>query len=240
MRVVMVSDVHLEGLEDPGQRDFVGWLDALAADRLYLLGDLFHHWWDFSGAVMTPYVPVCAALLRLRERGIEITFVPGNHDFRAGSFFTEVLGAEVQAMHTREVMGRSVFLAHGDEADTSRGYALTRWLLRGWPFAALLWILGPKRGWNFLRRLAGESRGHPADQSALLARQREWAQGKMGGGTELVVLGHVHHMGIHRTGAGAVVHLGGWCDERSWLDWSPEGVWLSRGLPDAPERVEAL
>jgi UDP-2,3-diacylglucosamine pyrophosphatase LpxH len=240
MRVVMVSDVHLEGLNDPVQRDFVRWLDALEADELFMLGDVFHHWWGFSGAVMTPYVPVCAALLRLRERGVGITFVPGNHDFRAGPFFTEVLGAEVRAMHLRQVQGRSVFLAHGDEADTSAGYALTRWALRSWAFDGFVRLLGAGWAWRFLRRLAGRSRAQPADQRALLARQRRWAQTKLTEGNELVVLGHVHHMGIHRTGVGAVIHLGGWCDERSWLDWSEAGIWLSQGAPDAPERVEAL
>ena len=51
----MVSDVHLEG-DSERQRAFVAWLDALEADELYLVGDVFHHWWGFrDGSVDGPH-----------------------------------------------------------------------------------------------------------------------------------------------------------------------------------------
>lgn len=93
MTTVMVSDAHLEGIDDPNQVAMVKWLDALRVSRLCILGDLFHHWWGFQGAVMDDYVPVCAALLRLVSHGTRLHVVPGNHDFALGPFFRHTLRA---------------------------------------------------------------------------------------------------------------------------------------------------
>lgn len=220
MRVVVVSDAHLSGLADPNQALLVRWLDALLTaglDELILLGDIFHHWWGFSGVVLTDYVPICAALLRVKAAGVRIRFVPGNHDFHVGDYFTGVLQAEVTGPVRLTLAGRQFFLAHGDEADTSRGYSLTRSLLRGPVFAGLMRALGPVRGTALLRKLAGSSRDHMGDQQPLLERQRVWATPHLQAGAEFVVMGHVHWPGVVTMPEGTVVHLGDWVSHHSFL-----------------------
>ena len=54
----------------------------------------------------------------------------------------------------------SALLVHGDEADRRRGYRLTRRLVRGRPFAALIDALGPIRGQRALDALAGAPGAH--------------------------------------------------------------------------------
>lgn len=212
----MVSDAHLTGPDDPNQQALVGWLGELSVDRLYILGDLFHHWWGYPGAVQTPYVPVCAALLRLRDAGVQIHMVPGNHDFATGPFFSEVLGAEVTGPCAVSLGGRRYLLAHGDEADDRLGYRVTRAVLRGPAFAALMRGLGPARGWRLLQRLAGTSREHMGDPLPLIEQQRRWALRERGDAS-VVVMGHVHWPGIHREGGVTIVHLGAWIGHRTFL-----------------------
>ncbi|MDP6933996.1 MAG: UDP-2,3-diacylglucosamine diphosphatase, partial [Myxococcota bacterium] len=193
-------------------------LDGLDADRLVLLGDVFHHWWGFPDTVMEPYAPCCAALLRARERGVRIQAVRGNHDFALGPFFTEQLSAEILDTTPLVLDGVRFVFAHGDEADTSLGYRLTRLTLRSWPFAAFLRLLGPDRAYALLRRLAGDRDHRGAPSELQLARQRSWAETHVNRGADVVVLGHLHAPGSWTIGSGQLFRLGDWSQGPVWLE----------------------
>ena len=216
MRVALISDLHISGRTDPTQAAFVRWLDDLKADQLVLLGDIFHAWWGFYGTVPVDYLATCAALERVRDRGIELVVVPGNHDFALGPFFTETLGAQVHGVHTRTVDGQQVCLAHGDEADSSTGYWLVSTLLRGRPFATLMDLLGPARGMRLLHTLAGSSRDHMDSAAPLLAAQEIWAAERIRQGADIVIVGHTHQPGMVPVEGGTLVRLGGWGHDRTW------------------------
>lgn len=218
MRVVMISDVHAAGPGDPRQAALEGFLDAVEADALYLLGDVFHHWWGFRLGPTPEYAGVCEALRRLVHRGISLVMVPGNHDFATGPFFADELRAEVRPAHAVELDGVRFHLAHGDEADRSPGYRLTRTVLRGSAFAALIEGLGPTRGTRLLRALAGASRDRPASQATLLEAQRRWAQARVDEGAQVVVLGHSHVPGVTSLAGGRLINLGDWRDGPRWLE----------------------
>jgi UDP-2,3-diacylglucosamine hydrolase len=216
MRVALISDLHLQGADDPNQAAFVAWLDRLDVDLLVLLGDIFQAWWGFQGTVPVDFMDTCAALKRVVHRDIDLVVVPGNHDFALGPFFHDTLHAEVCGSHLRELDGRRVWLAHGDEADTSINYQLVSKILRGRPFSAAMRLLGPGMGMRFLRRLAGSSRDHMGEVGPLLDGQRRWAQQRLGEGADLVVLGHLHHPGMDAFDRGTLVRLGGWSQDRTW------------------------
>lgn len=235
MRVVMVSDAHLEGIGDPNQDALVRWLDALEVDRVYLLGDIFHHWWGFHGAVMNEYVPVCAALLRLKARGIGLHLVVGNHDFAAGPFFREVLGATVSGPVSVTLDGTRFLLAHGDESDTRWSYRLTRTLLRGPIFAGMMRMLGPSHGGRLLRYLAGASREHMGDLGPLIEQQRKWAVEQLQRAPlDCVVMGHIHHPEVYDVDGGSVVHSGAWIGHRTFVLVEDGVVSLRRWHEDVP------
>lgn len=232
---MIVSDAHAQGPGDPSQDSLILWLDALEADQLVLLGDIFHHWWGYRGRVMAPYRPLCDALLRLRARGIALLVIPGNHDFALGPFFFEELDAQVEAgPFLLEVDGLRLLLAHGDEADQSRGYRMTRRLLRGRPFAGLMAVLGPERGWTLLARLAGSSRAHGGDPAPLVRAQREWALPWLSASADLVVMGHIHVPRVEQVSAGTIVHLGDWVEHRTWLSVDDGRATLRQGLEGRP------
>ncbi len=240
MRVVMISDAHLEGLDDPKQAHVVAFLDRLECDRLFILGDLFHHWWGFRGAVMSGYVPVVAALHRLRRAGVSVTYVPGNHDFAVGPVLKEDLGIEVAGPHVVDLDGVGYLVAHGDEADASLSYRLLRAVLRGSAFDGLIRALGPAGGSRLLSRLAGESRAAPAAVEPLLEAQRAWAQARMGPGVSVAVMGHLHVPAVVPVEGGTVVHLGDWVVHRSFLCVESGRGELRVAAPDGSWRPQVL
>lgn len=238
MRAAMISDAHLQGLDDPAQHRLVALLDGLETDHLYLLGDLFHFWWGFPDAVFSEFVPVLAALDRLRRRGVPVTFVPGNHDFAVGPYLVDELGIEVCSAHRRSIDGVAFHLAHGDEADRSRTYALTRAVLRSRAFDLAMRSLGPRRAYALLSRLAGSSRMRGGDAGPLLAAQQTWARRELAAGAEVVVMGHVHVPLVLREAQGTIVHLGDWVEHRTWLEVEGGRVRLLCGLEGRPWRAQ--
>jgi len=234
MRVVMLSDAHAAGPQDDSQVSLVRWLDRLEADELLLLGDVFHHWWGFPGVVWPPYLPLVEALGRVTARGITLRYLPGNHDFVLGDVLLDDVGVLplVPGSVTRD--GLRLWLAHGDEADDSRGYQWTRRVLRGRPFAGLMRTLGPERGHRLLRRLAGVSRQHGGELTPLLDRQRAWALPLLGAEADVVVMGHIHVPRVESYPQGQIVYLGDWVEHRTWLrvdDGVPALLQGEQGLP---------
>lgn len=221
MLAALISDVHLVGLKDPTQDALVALLDGLDAQELVILGDLFHFWWGFPGVIDAEFTPTVAALHRLARRGVRLRFVPGNHDFAVGETLRSLLSLEVAPRLDLTWGGRRFVLVHGDEADTSRGYTLTRWLLRGPIFAALMWALGPQRARRLGLRLAGGSRALAAHQPKpwLVAAQRAWAEAEVRAGrADVVVMGHSHQLEQTRLdGGGEYINLGDFTHDRRFL-----------------------
>lgn len=210
MRVALLSDAHLAGPDDPNQGRLLRFLDTLEADHLCLLGDIFQHWWHFGRTPFPAYAPVIEALRRF-----PLTFIPGNHDFRAARFFREVLGAQVAAVVTPTWDGVAVHLSHGDEVDTSIGYRALSGVLRGSAFAAVVDALGPERAWRLLARVAGTPSGTP--DATLCAAQIVQARTRVAEGYALVVSGHTHAPALHELAGGVYVNLGDWVRHHTWL-----------------------
>jgi len=173
MDVAIISDVHCAGESCARQQEFVAWLDSLTADSLWLLGDVFHAGWDFRPSEQPEYLGVMNALERLIGRGTSIVFVPGNHDFGMGGLLQDRLGAEVVGPHVREIDGRRVFLAHGDEADSGLRYRVIRSLLRSPMFDLAIRGLGANVGTRVLRRLAGD----PSGDGEVWPSTKRWLKG---------------------------------------------------------------
>jgi len=237
MRVVMVSDVHLVDQNDPVQDSWVSWVDALEADELVLLGDIFHTWWGHWPELQPEYGPAIEALRRVRDRGIAIRVVPGNHDFALGPFFEEELSADIRGAHDAELAGHRFFLAHGDEVDRSLGYRATSGLLRSAPFRWMMRGLGARRGTALLQRMAGSSRAHASDPGPLLQAQRDWARELHRLGAQVVVMGHLHCPGLECWDSGCFVQLGDWVESRTWLVVEEGGIELMRLVGDESQSM---
>lgn len=131
-----VSDVHLRNPEDVNTQIFVNFLKNLAnVDVLFCLGDIF----DFIFAGNTFYVHywsiVFSAFSDLKNRGILIVFLEGNHDYGFEHFLHPslknhfLLAADAQACCTHPVLGK-VILRHGDDIVCPPQYLLFRELVK--------------------------------------------------------------------------------------------------------------
>lgn len=167
--VFFVSDVHL-GLDvlDPADREqrFVHFLKDIPAPRtkaLYLLGDIWDFWYEYRDVVPKGYVRVFAALMDLMDAGVEVYFVPGNHDIWCYSYFQSMGIRVIDQPIVVEYSGKTFCLGHGDGLGPGmRSYKLMNRIFKSavcqWLFSLLHpWIafsLG--NGWSHSNRLSHE------------------------------------------------------------------------------------
>lgn len=199
----------MSGPDDPRQVAFLGFLRQLECDRLILLGDIFQHWWHFPRGGGVAVFPQYAAVVQALGR-FEVTFIGGNHDFRAAAFFA---GSTAEV---REVWdGTAVRLTHGDEVDDSAGYRIVSVIVRGAPFATLVTAMGSAFAWRFLAAITHEPQGAPVPK--LVSAQRTRAAEHIAAGADLVVMGHTHAPELTRVGTGWFANLGDWVRHKTYL-----------------------
>lgn len=120
MRVHFISDLHLEAQRSDISQAFLHWLmhDAVKADALYILGDLFEVWIgdDFSDAFTAEII---AGLKALSDSGCKIFVMHGNRDFLLGSAFATATGSQLLADPSIITLdNKAILLMHGDSLCT--------------------------------------------------------------------------------------------------------------------------
>lgn len=216
--IYFISDVHL-GSVGPGADDHAkmerlkGIFDHLPTKdaRLFILGDLFDFWFEYRTVVQIEHLEMIGLLRSLRDRGMEIDLLVGNHDFWIGPFLQKRLGIGIhRGPVVIEQDGRRFYLAHGDGLGRGDpGYKVLKFLIRNpltvWLFGLLHPDLGvPLARWfsRFSRRHL--TRGKYVDPSPLV----EVAQKKFSEGFDFVVLGHTHRPHRHQEESRVYLNLG--------------------------------
>ncbi len=221
MKTVFIADGHLKGPDDPNSLALIKFLDSLKQVKtLVVLGDLFDFWTGSNEVAKRNYKPVLDALLRLKQRGVQIIYLEGNHDFSMGRYFTDTLKALVHADSLElSIYGKRLYLSHGDTIFMTFGYRLWRAYLRSPLFKVMAWIARPKTVWNIAVGLSNKSRerAYVDKGNRTEARLREFAKGKIAEGFDCAVLAHSHLPGVYKEGKGVYANPGSWAGNMSYL-----------------------
>ena len=165
-KVYFLADVHL-GLKaaDPGERErrLISFLESLPEDTLslYLLGDIWDFWYEYRDVVPREGAKVVAALVALMNRGVEVWFIPGNHDIWTFSYF-ESLGIHrcEQPLETR-IGGKRFCLGHGDRLGGGRkAYGLMLKVFHSKLAQAMFSTLHPWLAYRMALAWSGSNRAH--------------------------------------------------------------------------------
>ncbi|HBQ20307.1 MAG: hypothetical protein A2Z91_05710 [Deltaproteobacteria bacterium GWA2_38_16] len=197
-KIIFVSDLHLKGIRDPRMKAFLSFLEQekTSLSRLVIGGDLFDFWMGFNAVVFYEYVPVLNKLLELKEVGVKIDYIEGNHDFSLGPFFTEALKVNVIKEESMFQLGDfKIYMAHGDEVNRKDyGYLFLRWFLRACFTKALVKFLPPSWIWKLSQRSSHVSRNYRSANPKAIQLFRDFARQKLETeNMDVVILGHTHH-----------------------------------------------
>lgn len=149
--IYFVSDVHL-GLEvgDPAGREaeFVSFLESIPADTtrtLYLLGDIWDFWYEYKYVVPKGYAGVFNALQKLIAAGVEVYFMPGNHDMWCYHYFQSMGIRVIDQPYFFKYGDASFCIGHGDGLGPGmRSYKLMKSVFRNKVAQWLFNLLHPR------------------------------------------------------------------------------------------------
>jgi UDP-2,3-diacylglucosamine hydrolase len=207
MRVLFVSDLHLDAETPAATAAFTDWLATLTRDAaqgesivLYMLGDLFETWIgdDDPDPARTE---VCRVLHAAFDAGVTLYVMHGNRDFLYGQDFTARTGAEVLPDPTVVTLwGERVLLTHGDLLCTDdTAYQELRSTMRDENFQRKLVGLPIEARQQLAEAARAGSRAHTATTAAYIMDVNDDAVRKAFASTKTTVMvhGHTHRPGQH-------------------------------------------
>ncbi len=198
MKTIFISDLHLADSDDPRTIKFLSFMDREQSEleRLIVGGDLFDLWIGDKGIFFSKYQTILNKLSELRQKGIEIVYLEGNHDFSLSKYFSDTLKIHVVPEEVQlNIGGAKVFIAHGDQVNREdHGYLFLRWFLRT-PFLRLLVKILPSSWlWALSHRSSYVSRHYRAPHPNTIQLFRDFAKNKLESDScDVVILGHTHH-----------------------------------------------
>ena len=219
-RTIFLSDVHL-GCKDCQADYLLSFLEQSQAGKIYLLGDIVDLWamrkqvhWKLSQN------KVVRCLLDKAEQGVEVVYIPGNHDEAMRLYRGKLFGnikVQLRGEHTT-ALGKKLLLLHGDEFDKEVSFGpLQSWL--GDNLYDLLLFLN--RWYNRVRRVTGgryfslaayiKSRVPGALNAIGRYRQAAIKKAKRGG-YDGVVCGHIHRAEMR------IIDGTLYCNDGDWVE----------------------
>jgi UDP-2,3-diacylglucosamine hydrolase len=120
-KIYFASDQHFGAptseKSKPREKLFITWLDSIKndAEAIFLLGDLFDFWFEYTKVVPKGFIRVLGKLAELSDSGIKIHFFVGNHDLWMKDYFETELNITIYRKPTEFTFNNKLFLiGHGD------------------------------------------------------------------------------------------------------------------------------
>jgi len=235
-KTLIFSDVHLKVADHdrPRHREFVSFLrsfDPGEFDRVICLGDLFDFWFEYRHVIFSAYFEVLRAFAEMRDGGMELHLVCGNHDFWAGRFLRDEIGFHIHPSSVNLPFGGdTVHIIHGDGINKSDySYRVYKRIARNpfvvWAFRQLHpdWAMALAQGVSHSSRtLRAPDNPHESREAESL---RAYAKDVLAAGAaDVVMCGHAHAAVREehpcpdgRTGL--YINTGDWLQKRCHVVW---------------------
>jgi len=230
-----IADLHLCENRPDISACFFSFLatDAINAEKLYILGDLFEAWVgddDDSSFV----ADIAQALVKLSNTGTVIYYIHGNRDFLIGARFAKksnmILLPEITLI---DLYGQAVVIMHGDTLCTRDvAYQKFRKKSRTWWWQGVVKSLPLK----IRKKIAADYRKKSAAATAVKSQEimdvteDEVVVCLTDYQSQLLIHGHTHRPAVHNLIANNKdaqrIVLGDWYDQGAWLKVTPKEITL--------------
>lgn len=230
-KIYFASDFHL-GIPNAAasfERELriIRWLDAIKDDcaELYILGDIFDFWFEYSLVVPKGFVRLQAKIASFTDAGIPVHFFHGNHDLWQFGYFEKELGVKVHSQPIEITLGsKRFYIGHGDGLGPKQHkFKLILAIYRNRFFQWCFSWLHPSVGMGFANWLSERSKQKTFDGNFTFYEEKEYliqhcrsliAQNSQ---VDYFIFGHRHLPMIYPLGSGKnYVNLGDWIGFNSY------------------------
>jgi len=222
-KYIFISDIHL-GLQPPAKEKAKENLlvkllneEASGADKLFILGDLFDYWFEYRRVIQKGFLKTLAGLQTLAEKGVEIHYIIGNHDFLHDDFFEKEIGIKKVYSDPFSIMleGKKFYLGHGDGlVKNDIGYLVLKKILRNRFLQWIYSLIHPDLGIWIASSTSKTSREYTKEKDyGEVDGMFEEAKRRIDDGADYVIFGHLHQRKFEKYKNGAYINLGSWLDK---------------------------
>ena len=234
MTTLFISDLHLDDRRPETTALLLRFLqeEAVTADALYILGDLFEFWLgdDVPSRCSSE---VAAALSSLKNKGVPCYFMHGNRDFLVRENYAQMTGMKLlPEEYVADLYGERVLLMHGDSLCTDDiPYQQFRTLVRNpiWQHEFLSKTPQERLQAAMEARDASAEHKDNLDMNIMDVNQGEVIARFERHGIHRMIHGHTHRPASHELDingeAAQRIVLGDWYTQGSVLRVRPGGVY---------------
>jgi len=182
-KIYFLSDFHF-GAPDAitslqREKRIVQFLESIKneADQIFMVGDMFDFWFEYSTVVPRGYTRIFGKLAELTDSGIRIHFFVGNHDMWMKDYFQTELNIPVYfEPKTFDFNGKRFYIGHGDGLGPGdEGYKFLKKIFRNKICQWMFGIIPPAIGMgiaNYFSRKSRAAAGNEPEQ--FLGENNEW------------------------------------------------------------------
>jgi UDP-2,3-diacylglucosamine hydrolase len=228
----IISDAHLGVASLDIERSLVAFLRGLAtkAGSLVINGDLFDFWFEWKSVIPRNSFRALAALADLRDSGLPILYIAGNHDCWGDDVLRADIGVEyhVGTWHG-DLAGWNTRIEHGDglREKEDRGYRIVRPIMRNRLAIKAFRALHPDWASSLANGSSGASRTYRSRDEGRGLRAIAMTELERDTSLDLLVYGHSHVAALEKSEAGGVfANAGSWLDAPTYLRVTPEAIEL--------------
>ncbi len=207
MNLFVVSDLHIDRSTDPLLSGLIAFLTERVkpGDCVVFAGDVFDVFIGNKKIFRDRYRGFIELVVSLADRGADVHYIEGNHDFQLKKLFGRLKGVTHHASEVEIQCGQKrVYIAHGDLVNSKDyGYRILRGVLRSVPLRAMIrqapgkivdgigqWMSGQSKASH--RQPQGLPRLSEGHLEQLRKCYRSFAALKINQGFDFVILGHCH------------------------------------------------
>jgi UDP-2,3-diacylglucosamine hydrolase len=233
---LFISDLHIDASRPAITDQFLGFLaaEAVRADALYILGDLFESWIGDDAADPSQAAAI-QGIHALTSRGVPCFVMHGNRDFLLAEQFGRMSGAQLLPDPLIVTLyGEPVLVMHGDALCTDdRAYQRLRATVRepAWQRQFLALSIESRRALAGAARVGSRAHTAAVEYAITDVNADSVAAALRGAGTATLLHGHTHRPAIHALQVDGRpctrIVLGDWYDQGSLLRWDQNGPELA-------------
>jgi UDP-2,3-diacylglucosamine hydrolase len=228
----VISDAHLGVASPEIERSLVAFLRTLPdrAGSLLINGDLFDFWFEWKSVIPRNSFRALAALSDLRDAGLPILWIAGNHDCWGGEILRDDIGVDYHVGAWEGTLaGWHSRVEHGDglREKEDRGYRAVRPIMRNWLAIKAFRALHPDWASSLASGSSGASRTYRSRDEGRGLREIALRELDADRELELLIYGHSHVAALERSpGGGVFANAGSWLDAPTYLRITPESIEL--------------
>ena len=229
----VISDAHLGFATRDLERSLLGFVKSLhgRAGSLLINGDLFEFWFEWRHVMPRAAYRVLAAIADLKDSGVPVVMVAGNHDCWGGEILRDDVGIDYRLDGWDGTLGGwRTRVEHGDglREREDRKYRAMRSVFRN--RFAISWFrwMHPDVASAIANRTSNTSRTYSARDGGAGLRQVAERRLSEPNAPELLIFGHTHVAELTRLSGGVYANAGGWMNDPTFLRITPERIELRR------------